>query len=71
MSGSFLISASRFSQQQLAAARHQSDLVAEEGLWVCLDGAHMGVGGDDSWSQSVRPEYQLLERRYRWGCTLR
>ncbi|MGL5774796.1 MAG: hypothetical protein ACRCYB_05575, partial [Aeromonas veronii] len=47
------------------------DLVAEEGLWVCLDGAHMGVGGDDSWSQSVRPEYQLLERRYRWGCTLR
>ncbi|MGY3852192.1 beta-galactosidase [Aeromonas aquatilis] len=71
VSGSFHFSASRFSQQQLAAARHQSDLVAEEGLWVCLDGAHMGVGGDDSWSQSVRPEYQLLERRYRWGCTLR
>ncbi|WP_258228666.1 glycoside hydrolase family 2 TIM barrel-domain containing protein, partial [Aeromonas sp. HMWF015] len=71
VNGSFHFSASRFSQQQLAAARHQSDLVAEEGLWVCLDGAHMGVGGDDSWSQSVRPEYQLLERRYRWGCTLR
>ncbi|MGL4777490.1 MAG: glycoside hydrolase family 2 TIM barrel-domain containing protein, partial [Aeromonas veronii] len=71
VSGTFHFSASRFSQQQLAAARHQSDLVAEEGLWVCLDGAHMGVGGDDSWSQSVRPEYQLLERRYRWGCTLR
>lgn len=70
VSGSFHFSASRFSQQQLAAARHQSDLVAEEGLWVCLDGAHMGVGGDDSWSQSVRPEYQLLGRRYRWGCTL-
>lgn len=71
VSGSFHFSASRFSQQQLAAARHQSDLVAEEGLCVCLDGAHMGVGGDDSWSQSVRPEYQLLERRYRWSCTLR
>ncbi|HHQ4711150.1 beta-galactosidase [Aeromonas veronii] len=71
VNGSFHFSASRFSQQQLAAARHQSDLVAEEGLWVCLDGVHMGVGGDDSWSQSVRPEYQLLERRYRWGCTLR
>ncbi|MFM5580580.1 beta-galactosidase [Aeromonas veronii] len=71
VSGNFHFSASRFSQQQLAAARHQSDLVAEEGLWVCLDGAHMGVGGDDSWSQSVRPEYQLLERRYRWSCTLR
>ncbi|WP_421352768.1 beta-galactosidase [Aeromonas sp. 604443] len=70
VNGCFHFSASRFSQQQLAAARHQSDLVAEEGLWVCLDGAHMGVGGDDSWSQSVRPEYQLLERSYRWGCTL-
>ena len=32
VNGSFHFSASRFSQQQLAAARHQSDLVAEEGL---------------------------------------
>ncbi|MBL0627806.1 beta-galactosidase [Aeromonas jandaei] len=70
VSGAFHFSVSCFSQQQLATARHQSDLVAEEGLWVCLDGAHMGVGGDDSWSQSVRPEYQLTARRYRWHCTL-
>lgn len=70
VTGTFHFSISRFSQQQLAAARHQSDLVAEEGTHVCLDGAHMGVGGDDSWSQSVRPEYQLTARRYHWRCTL-
>ncbi|PPA28921.1 beta-galactosidase [Aeromonas jandaei] len=70
VSGAFHFSVSCFSQQQLATARHQSDLVAEEGLWVCLDGAHMGVGGDDSWSQSVRPEYQLTARCYRWHCIL-
>ncbi|MFM5337884.1 beta-galactosidase [Aeromonas enteropelogenes] len=70
VTGTFHFSVSRFSQQQLAAARHQSDLVAEEGIHVCLDGVHMGVGGDDSWSQSVRPEYQLTARRYHWRCTL-
>ncbi|KUE78536.1 beta-D-galactosidase [Aeromonas schubertii] len=68
--GAFHFSASRFSQRQLAQARHQGELVEEAGLFVCLDGEHMGVGGDDSWSQSVRPEFQLSARRYRWGCRL-
>ncbi|MGL5286569.1 MAG: beta-galactosidase [Aeromonas sp.] len=68
--GDFHFSVSRYSQQQLAAARHQTDLVAKGGVWLCLDGAHMGIGGDDSWSQSVRPEFQLMARRYRWGCIL-
>ena len=69
--GRFHFSLSRYSQQQLAAARHQTDLVAEGGLHLCLDGFHMGVGGDDSWSQSVRPEYWLQPGSYYWNCVLR
>jgi beta-galactosidase len=40
------------------------------GTHLCLDGFHMGVGGDDSWSQSVRPEFWLLPGRYHWHCRL-
>lgn len=69
--GQFHFSVSRYSQQQLTLARHQTDLVAEGGLHLCLDGFHMGVGGDDSWSQSVRPEYWLQPGSYYWSCVLR
>ncbi|WP_421213827.1 beta-galactosidase [Aeromonas dhakensis] len=69
--GLFHFSLSRFSQQQLAQARHQTDLVAAGGLHLCLDGFHMGIGGDDSWSQSVRPEYWLQPGSYYWNCVLR
>ncbi len=68
--GHFHFSVSRYSQQQLAEARHQTDLVALGGTHLCLDGFHMGVGGDDSWSQSVRPEFWLLPGRYHWHCRL-
>ncbi|WP_421188712.1 beta-galactosidase [Aeromonas sanarellii] len=69
--GHFHFSVSRYSQQQLALARHQTDLVAEGGVHLCLDGFHMGVGGDDSWSQSVWPEFWLLPGSYSWHCILR
>lgn len=69
--GEFHFSLSRYSQRQLALARHQTDLVAEGGLHLCLDGFHMGVGGDDSWSQSVRTEYWLRPGSYHWHCVLR
>lgn len=69
--GLFHFSLSRFSQQQLALARHQTDLVAAGGIHLCLDGFHMGIGGDDSWSQSVRPEYWLQPGSYYWNCVLR
>ncbi|WP_167593136.1 hypothetical protein, partial [Citrobacter braakii] len=36
-----------------------------------IDGFHMGVGGDDSWSPSVSPEFLLSAGRYHyqlvWG----
>jgi len=37
---------------------------------VHLDAAHMGVGGDDSWSPTVHDPYLLPPGRYRFGVAL-
>ena len=36
----------------------------KRGVHLCLDGFHMGVGGDDSWSQACGPKFWLLPGRY-------
>ena len=69
--GDFLFNISRFSQQQLMATSHRHLLQPEAGTWLNIDGFHMGVGGDDSWSPSVLPEFLLSAGRYHfqfiWG----
>ena len=50
---------SPYSPQQLSQTTHRHRLKPEAGVWLNLDGAHMGIGGDDSWSPSVAPEYLL------------
>jgi hypothetical protein len=44
----------RYSLAALSAARHEHELVPGRRVHVHLDAAHMGLGGDDSWSPSVR-----------------
>ncbi|MDH2999488.1 beta-D-galactosidase [Chelonobacter oris] len=66
VTGHFHFAVSRFSQQNLAAARHTCDLVADPCVYLRLDGFHMGVGGDDSWTPSVHTAYQLTQRQYRY-----
>ena len=39
-------------------------------LHVHLDAAHMGVGGDDSWSPAVHEGYLLPPGRYRFGVAV-
>ena len=68
--GNFQFSVSPFGQEQLAKALHTNELEACEGAFVYLDGFHMGVGGDDSWSPSVRPEYLLKASSYQWQFEL-
>lgn len=69
--GDFQFNISRYSQKQLMEASHRHLLQAEAGTWLNIDGFHMGVGGDDSWSPSVSAEYQLSAQRYHyqliWG----
>jgi Beta-galactosidase/beta-glucuronidase len=65
--GNFHFNISRYSQQQLREASHRHLLHEEEGTWLNLDGFHMGVGGDDSWSPSVSEEYLLGESHYHYA----
>lgn len=69
--GDFQFNISRYSQKQLMETSHRHLLREENGTWLNIDGYHMGVGGDDSWSPSVSPEYQLSAGRYHyqivWG----
>lgn len=50
-------SASYFSIAAFEKAKHDHEMVADDHVHLCLDTAHMGVGGDDSWSPSVHPPY--------------
>lgn len=64
--GEFLFSASRYSQTQLAQAKHTNELITDEIIHVHIDHQHMGVGGDDSWSPSTHPEFLLTQKRYHY-----
>ncbi|MEE1672721.1 beta-galactosidase [Agarivorans aestuarii] len=61
---SLQMSASRFSQQQLSEATHNYQLKDSGSVFVHLDVAHQGVGGDDSWSPSVHPKHQVLDNYF-------
>ena len=56
--------------EQLSAATHYNELAPEVGLHLCLDGYHMGVGGDDSWTPSTKKAYLLLAAQYTWAFSL-
>ncbi|XTZ37426.1 beta-galactosidase [Salmonella enterica] len=66
LQGEFHFSLGRYSDQQLREASHHHLLREEPGCWLHLDAFHMGVGGDDSWSPSVAPEFILNEQRVRY-----
>ena len=65
--GNFHFGLSRYSQQQLTETSHHHLLREEQGVWVNIDGFHMGVGGDDSWSPSVSPEFLLSATHYAYS----
>lgn len=64
--GDFQFNISRYSQQQLMETCHRHLLQPEAGTWLNIDGFHMGVGGDDSWSPSVSSEYLLGSQHYHY-----
>jgi len=69
LSGSFHFGVSRYSQQQLMECSHRHLLREEPGTWLNIDGFHMGVGGDDSWSPSVSPDFLLSAGHYTYSVT--
>jgi beta-galactosidase len=69
--GDLAFSASEFDLDTLMQAQHTNELFSAGALHIHIDGFHMGVGGDDSWSPSVKPPYLLNVREYCWGFKLR
>jgi len=65
--GDFQFNLSRYGQTQLRETSHRHLLVEEPGTWLNIDGFHMGIGGDDSWSPSVSPEYLLQQQHYHYS----
>jgi len=65
--GTFHFSLGRYSDQQLREITHHHLLEEEEGCWLHIDGFHMGVGGDDSWSPSVSPEFVFSHESLRYA----
>lgn len=69
--GDFQFNIGRYDQKQLMETSHRHLLQPEAGTWLNIDGFHMGVGGDDSWSPSVSAEYQLSAGRYHYQISWR
>ncbi len=67
--GNFHFGLSRYSLQQLMDTSHRHLLREEQGTWLNIDGFHMGVGGDDSWSPSVSPDFLLTAGQYHYAFT--
>jgi beta-galactosidase len=68
--GDFQFSVSSYDQTQLNVAKHPTELAPNDYLSLYLDGFHMGVGGDDSWSPSVKQPFQLGSKHYQWTVSL-
>ncbi|GAM54397.1 beta-galactosidase [Vibrio ishigakensis] len=71
LAGRFHFAVSRYSQQNLTRALHINELQPSDELYVRVDGFHMGIGGDDSWSRSVHDEFLLKQKQYRYRVTLK
>lgn len=67
---SFAFSVSDFGVDSLMSAQHTHERVQQQSLHLHIDGFHMGVGGDDSWTPSTRPQYLLNAKQFRWSFRL-
>ncbi len=60
-----------YSQKALNTSKTSHELVRGDNTYVHIDLQQMGVGGDDSWTPRVHPEYQLNAKSYEFGFTLK
>ncbi|WOI37305.1 beta-galactosidase [Alteromonas sp. CI.11.F.A3] len=70
VAGDFHFAVSPFGQNQLDEAKHTCDLTPADSTYVYIDHAHMGVGGDDSWSPSTHKAFLLEKKAYRYFLSL-
>ncbi|HCB1499094.1 TPA: beta-galactosidase [Klebsiella michiganensis] len=70
VAGNFHFSVQPYSTAQLTEADHWHWMKPEDGVWITLDGQHMGIGGDDSWTPSVLQQWLLLETQWQYQLTI-
>ncbi|RRZ89345.1 beta-galactosidase [Erwinia sp. 198] len=70
VAGDFHFSVQPYSTAQLMKTDHWHRMQPENGVWITLDGRHMGVGGDDSWTPSVLQQWLLLETKWHYQLTM-
>ncbi|WP_142501888.1 beta-galactosidase [Klebsiella sp. 2680] len=70
VAGNFHFSVQPYSTWQLMDTDHWHWMKPENGVWITLDGQHMGIGGDDSWTPSVLPQWLLLETHWHYQLTI-
>lgn len=66
----FHFSVQPYSTTQLMETDHWHRMTPESGVWITLDGQHMGVGGDDSWTPSVLQQWLLLETQWQYQLVI-
>lgn len=59
-----------YSQKALNDSKKSHVLTRGDATYVHIDYQQMGLGGDDSWSPRVHPEYQLTKKDYSFGFTI-
>ena len=65
-----IVTVSPYSTTALEQSLRTNELVNSGKTYLWIDGFHMGLGGDDSWSKSVHNCYLLRNRHYRYGLSL-
>lgn len=65
------INVQNYSQKALNSSKTTHELLRGDLTYVYIDLQQMGLGGDDSWTPRVHPEYQLNAKSYEFGFTLK
>lgn len=67
------MSARRHNWQEIEKASHPYELPGSDSIRVQVDGQHMGVGGNDSWSKNAAPikKYRIPSRNYDYSFWLK
>ncbi|MFZ5942275.1 MAG: glycoside hydrolase family 2 TIM barrel-domain containing protein [Bacteroidota bacterium] len=65
------VSVSTYSDSALYHAGHPYELKKDGQLYLDIDKVQSGLGGDDSWSESVHKDYLLKKRKYQYSWLLK
>jgi len=63
-------SALHYPVEELTRAGHVYELRRSDDVHLCIDGYHMGLGGDTGWTPNVHPEFLLPPDVYGYAFTL-